>query len=86
VVPSSIDGGIRNNGLASRLGRSNELGILLVLILLILAVGISNPNSGQSRRWPISALERLGSELSRSVLCSSCRWAKSICPPAQFTD
>ena len=54
MVPSSIDGGIRN-GLASRLRRSNELGILLVLVLLILAVGINNP-----KFWTIASLANFG--------------------------
>jgi ribose transport system permease protein len=55
VVPSSIDGSVRNNRLASRLRRSNELGILLVLVLLVLAVGMSNP-----KFWTIASLANFG--------------------------
>jgi len=55
VTPLSANEPVRRKGFPSRLLRSNELGILLVLLLLILAVGISNP-----RFWTIASLANFG--------------------------
>ena len=55
MIPSSIDESIHDRDLVSRLRRSNELGILLVLTLLILAVGIANP-----KFWTIASFANFG--------------------------
>ena len=49
------DDSVRRRGLSSQVLRSSELGILLVLLLLVLAVGFSNP-----KFWTIASLANFG--------------------------
>jgi ribose transport system permease protein len=55
VSPTSADETTHKRSLFAQLLRSNELGILLVLLLLILAVGLNNP-----KFWTIASLANFG--------------------------
>jgi ribose transport system permease protein len=55
VSPTSADETTHKRSLFAQLLRSNELGILLVLLLLILAVGLNNP-----KFWTIASIANFG--------------------------